>query len=125
MNSTQQKLFKQLLSVPKRQFSLYSYSDRSNPRVFLTISKNGQTLGDLVFELYRNHAPQNVESFVSFATGNNAWGGNYKGLALDRGLPGSVLGTGHVWPCESSASGHRQVDEDLSLRHFKRGQLTL
>ncbi len=57
MNSTQQKVLKQLLAVPKRQFSLYNYSDRSNPRVFLTLSKNGQTLGDLVFELYNKHAP--------------------------------------------------------------------
>ena len=36
-----------------------------------------------------------------------------------------MIGSGHVWPCESNAHGHRQVDEDLSLRHYKRGQLTL
>ena len=125
MNSTQQKAFKQLLTVAKRQFSLYNYSDKANPRVFLTLSKNGQPLGDLVFELYKNQAPENVDSFVSFATGHNQWSGSYKGQTLDRGLPGSVIGTGHVWPCESSSNGARLYDENLSLRHYKRGQLTL
>ena len=125
MNSTQQKVFKQLLFTGKKQFSLYTYSDKANPRVFLTLSKNGETLGDLVFELYKNHAPLNVDNFVSFATGANPWHSTYKGQLLDRGLPGSVIGTGHVLPEESSSNGARLHDEDLSLRHFKRGQLTL
>lgn len=55
MNSN--KGLKQLMSVAKRSFSLYNYTDKSNPHVFFTVSKNGHVLGDLVFELYRNHTP--------------------------------------------------------------------
>lgn len=85
------KVVKQLFSVGKRQFSLYNYSDRSNPRVFLTLSKNGQVLGDLVFELYRNQVPENADNFAAFATGNNSLGASYQGKVLDKGFPGIVL----------------------------------
>ena len=87
MNSS----MKQLFQVGKRQFSLFHYSDRHNPKVFLTLAKNGQQLGDLVFELYENHAPRTVENFLALATGNNALGASYQGTALNKGLPGFVL----------------------------------
>lgn len=54
MNTSTSKGLKQMYSLALREFSLYNYSDKTNPRVFFTLSKNGQTLGDLVFELYRN-----------------------------------------------------------------------
>lgn len=31
--------------------SLYNYSDAANPRVFLDLSKNGKSLGKMVFEV--------------------------------------------------------------------------
>lgn len=60
---------KQMMSVARREFSLYNYTDRANPKVFFTLSKNGQPLGDLVFELYRNHVPAATDNVLAFATG--------------------------------------------------------
>ena len=77
MNSN--KSIKQLFTLYQRQFStsFYNYSDKTNPRVFFTLSKNGQPLGDLVFELYKNHVPQAAENVLSFATGSNDWKASY------------------------------------------------
>lgn len=69
MNTSSKKGFRQVYSLALREFSLYNYTDRSNPRVFFTLSKDGKTLGDLVFELYRNHAPNAAENVLALATG--------------------------------------------------------
>ena len=124
MNSN--KTFKQLMTVAQRQFSLYNYSDKANPRVFFTLSKNGQPLGDLVFEMYKNHVPAAADNVISFATGNNEWKASYTGTVLDKGFPGIVLQGGRATECNSSYNGGRLPDEGLAyMRHHKRGQLTL
>jgi peptidylprolyl isomerase len=124
MNSN--KTFRQLVSVAQRQFSLYNYTDKANPRMFLTLSKNGQVLGDLVFELYKNHVPNAAENVLSFATGSNEWKATYTGTLLDKGFPGLVLQGGKATECNSSITGGRLPDEGLHyMRHHKRGQLTL
>ena len=112
--------------VGKRQFSLYNYRDAANPRVFFTLSKNGQPLGDLVFELYRNHTPSHAENVLSFATGDNKWKASYAGTQLNKGFPGIVLQGGSITECNSAANGGRLPDEGLHyMRHHKRGQLTM
>ena len=57
MQHCSKKILNQLYLQGFRPYSLYNYTDKQNPKVFFTLSKNGQTLGDLVFELYSNHAP--------------------------------------------------------------------
>jgi len=125
MQHCSKKGLKQLYLQGFRQYSLYNYSDKHNPRVFFTLSKNGQTLGDLVFELYSNHAPQSAENVLALATGKNDFNANYKGTVLNKGYPGIVLSGGRVTECNASAAGIRLPDENMNLRHFKRGQLTL
>lgn len=127
MNSTTSKTFKQLLNLTQRQFSLYSFSDRANnPRVFFSLSKNGQPLGDLVFEVYKNHVPNAAENVISFATGTNEWKASYAGTTINKGLPGFALQGGRASECNSSYNGGRLADEGLHyMRHTKRGQLTL
>ncbi len=107
-------------TITKRSFaSLYSYSCKSNPRVYFTLSRDGAKLGDLVFEVYANHVPRSAENFLSFVKGNQL--GSYKGTAFKGGFPGIVLQGGRVTECNASADGTRQPDESLTLRHFKRG----
>jgi cyclophilin family peptidyl-prolyl cis-trans isomerase len=79
----------------------------------------------LVFELYRNHAPNATDNVIGFATGNNHLEASYKGTKLDKGFPGIVLQGGRVTGCNASADGGRLADENMQLRHYKRGQLTL
>ena len=119
------KTLKQFMTIAKKQYSLYNYTDKSNPRVFFTLSKNGENLGDVVFELYKNHVPNATENVISFATGNNDWNASYTGTVLDKGYPGIVLQGGRATSCNASYTGGRLPDEGLNLRHYKRGQLTL
>ena len=60
---------KQLLS--RRGFaSLYNYSSPSNPRVFLTVAKGDNKIGELVFELYSDKQPATTESFRTLCAGS-------------------------------------------------------
>lgn len=102
-------------------FNLYNYTSKENPRVFMTLSKNGSKLGDLVFELYQNHCPETTSNFIAFCNGNNYFKKSYKGTTLDQGMPGIVMQGGKISECNLSAKGHRMYDENLKLRHYKRG----
>ena len=123
--NTKSRLTSQLMFLSRQHYSLYNYSAKSNPRVFLTVSKNGSRLGDLVFEVYHNHTPKTAENFIALATGANALGKSYKGTTFTTGAPGVTLQAGRITECNQSADGGRFVDENLSLRHIKRGQLTM
>ena len=111
--------------IQKRAFSaaLYNYSCTSNPRVYFTLSRDGNTLGDLVFEVYQNHAPRTAENFLAFVKGTSNLG-SYKGTTFTSGFPGIVLQGGRVTECNESAEGGRLVDEALTLRHAKRGVIS-
>jgi len=112
--------------IQKRQFSaaLYNYSCTSNPRVYFTLSRDGNKLGDLVFEVYQNHAPRTAENFIAFVKGTTAVG-SYKGTTFTGGYPGIVLQGGRVTPCNQAADGGRLADEALQLRHVKRGFISM
>ena len=109
----------------KRCFSasLYNYTCKSNPRVYFTLSRDGAKLGDLVFEVYANHAPKTSENFLNFVKGCAV--GTYKGTAFTGGYPGIVLQGGRVTEDNQASDGGRLVDENLNLRHTKRGVISL
>ena len=75
-------------------------------------------MGDLVFELYRNKVPHSVDNILANANGEKS----YKGTALNKGYPGVVLQGGRIG---DACAEVRHTDENLELRHFKRGQLTM
>ena len=70
---------------------MFNYTSKTNPRIYFTVSKNGRNVGDLVFELYANHAPRTAEQIVTLATGKSSGGATYAGTKIDKGLPGFVL----------------------------------
>ena len=111
--------------VTKRSFSaaLYNYSCKSNPRVYFTVSRDGAKLGDLVFEVYANHAPRTAENFLAFVKGCSV--GSYKGTSFKGGYPGIVLQGGRVTECNAAHDGGRLADENLTLRHTKVTDLEL
>ena len=103
--------------------SLYNYSSASNPRVFLTIAQGEKRIGDLVFELYADRQPNTADSFMALADADNdapslIGSGFHHGLS-DFGITGGRLGDDNV-----GSDGTRQADEDTTVRHYKRGQLT-
>ena len=115
---------RQLFNVQRRGFSsLYNYSNAANPRVYLSVSRGEQRVGDLVFELYQEQAPATTESFRTLCAG--AEGQSYAGTTFHQGQSGFGISGGRLGEENLSAFGVRLQDEDLTLRHFKRGQLTV
>ena len=115
---------KQLMNFGKRGFSsLYNYSNAANPRVYLTVAKGDQRLGDLVFELYADQQPGTTESFRALCEG--AEGNSYVGTEFHHGQSGFGISGGRLGEDNVGAFGLRLQDEDLTMRHNKRGQLTL
>ena len=93
--------------------------------MFLTLSKNGKPLGDIVFRLYDTHVPQTANNFMSLITGHNIFKACYKGSTFTKGYPGIVMQGGRVTNDNLAASGTRMLDENLTMRHTKKGQLTM
>ena len=117
---------KQLFNISKRNFatgSLYSYTCASNPRVYLTVAQGEKKVGDLVFELYSERQPATVESFKALCEG--AEGNSYAGTEFHHGQAGFGISGGRIGEENVGAFGTRLMDEDLTMRHNKRGQLTL
>ena len=100
--------------ISRRCFASYNYSAASNSKVFLGVSKDGQEAGKLVFELYDNHSPALAFNFATLASGPLV------GTSLTKAMPGYGVQGGLA-----EADGERLADENLELRHHKRGMLSL
>ena len=56
----------------------------TNPKVFMDINKNGQSLGIIKFELYADQVPKTAENFRSICNGDGEQGYTYKGSGFHR-----------------------------------------
>ena len=109
--------------ISKRTFSsLTNYTSAANQRVFLTVAQGDQRLGDLVFELYSERQPATTESFRQLCEGSEE--GGYTGTTFHQGTSGLGITGGKLGEENVSAFGSRLSDEDMTVRHIKRGQLT-
>ena len=108
-----------LSAFAKRGFSLYNYRAATNSRIFFNVSKAGQSLGELEFELYDNRSPTLAGNFREYAEGTHE-GGSLEGTKLG-GFPGFAVTGGKI---ENNAMP-RLPDENLNTRHYKRGILSL
>mmetsp|Transcript_31651 Transcript_31651/g.42877 ORF Transcript_31651/g.42877 Transcript_31651/m.42877 type:complete len:166 (-) Transcript_31651:60-557(-) len=95
----------------------------------MQISKDGQDIGRMEFELYKNHNPKTVENFRSLCAGDNSMKYTYKGSVFHRLINGFMAqggdftrgnGTGGI-----SIYGDKFPDENMTLRHTKRGMLSM
>ena len=110
-------------AINKRVFSsLTNYTSAANQRVFLTVAQGEQKLGDLVFELYSERQPATTESFRQLCEGSEE--GGYTGTTFHAGTSGLGIMGGRLDEENVSAFGSRLSDEDMTVRHTKRGQLT-
>ena len=112
-----------MLTMNLRAFSAgYNYSASTNPRVFLNVAKDGSDAGRMVFELYENHAPNLATNFAALCTGAGHGSASFAGSGLTNVVPGLGVqgGMGDV-----GATNERLSDENLHLRHHKRGILTM
>ena len=121
-----QKAFKNMRLVQNqaRLFS-YNYQSASHPRVWLDVSRDGQRVGRLNFELYETHTPALAENFTAFATGQAQGHRSYVGTSLHSSVPGQGFQAGTFEGENQGSNNERLADENLELRHHKRGILTL
>jgi len=77
----------------------------------------------MVFELYSEKQPQAADSFAALCEGSE--GNSYTGSEFHMGQTGFGISGGRMGEENVSAFGIRLQDEDLTMRHNKRGQLTL
>ena len=105
-----------------RLFSAVSYSSPANPRVWLSLQKDGADAGRLTFELYANHSPNLAANFLSFCGGGSR---SYAGTSITKGAPGFGVQGGDLDGENGGAGGGRLPDENLELRHHKRGILSM
>ena len=95
-----------LFNFSKRGFSsLYNYSNKSNPRVYMTVAQGDKKLGDLVFELYAEQQPATTESFAALCAG--AEGQSYAGSSFHQGQSGFGISGGKMGEENVSAFGMR------------------
>ena len=95
----------------------------------MQVSRNGENLGKMTFELYKNHNPKTAENFRSLCCGDNTKGYTYKKSHFHRIITGFMAqggdftagnGTGGL-----SIYGAKFPDENMKLRHHKRGMLSM
>ena len=115
-----------LLNLSKRGFtaSAYSYSNPANPKVYLTVARGEEKLGELVFELYADRQPNTAENFQAFCDGQAEGGATFANTEFHHGQHGLGISGGRFGPENVGQHGARLSDEDLTVRHIKRGQLT-
>ena len=107
-----------LFALSKRSFS----TSGANPHVFLSISKAGQSIGNVVFELYADQQPQTSQNFVNLCTAES--GRALTGSQFHHGIPGFGISGGKFGDEDLSTFDVRLPDENLDIRHSRRGLLT-
>ena len=110
--------------LSRRAFgSFVNYRSAGNPRVFLTVARGEQKLGDLVFELYADRQPNTAESFRALCEGVEG-GRSFTGTGFHHGLSDFGISGGRLGDENVGADGTRMPNEDLTVQHYKRGQIT-
>lgn len=103
------------------------YSDKTNPKVFMSVSKDGKHLGKMTFELYKNHNPKTAENFLSICKGSDKL--SYKGSPFHRVIGGFMAQGGDITRGNgtggSSIYGRTFPDENMSIKHIQRGMLSM
>jgi cyclophilin family peptidyl-prolyl cis-trans isomerase len=105
-----------MFALSKRTFAT------GNPQVFLQISKAGKPVGNLVFELFADKQPHTAQNFVNLCTAKE--GHALAGTHFHHGIPGFGISGGKIGDEDVSSFGMRLPDENLDVRHNRRGLLT-
>uniref|UniRef100_A0A915EH61 Peptidyl-prolyl cis-trans isomerase n=1 Tax=Ditylenchus dipsaci TaxID=166011 RepID=A0A915EH61_9BILA len=100
------------------------------PKVFLSLTADGETIGKLVFELETIKAPKTAENFRLLCTGQKGFG--YKGCLFYRVIPQFCACSGDFETNNKNRAGGRSIfddkyfeDEHNDLSHNDRGVLSM
>lgn len=107
---------------------------RVTSKCYMDVTINGEATGRLVFGLYGQGLPRTTANFYSLCAGEKKLGSfgstlHYKGCIFSRIVPGHIAQggdvTGGTSPCGESIYGPTFLDENLKIRHSKRGLLSM
>ena len=115
----------QMRMVAQRRMFSYNYSAATNPKVYLDVTKDGQAAGKLVFQLYENHSPALALNFAAFCNGSADGNKSFVGTTVSKGMPGYGFQAGCLGEENMGAGNERMADENLEMRHHKRGMLSM
>merc|ERR1712023_25086 len=99
----------------------YNYTAASNPKVWMTLTKDGKDAGKLVFELYANHSPALSLNFAAFCNGSADGNKCFAGTSISKGIEGYGFHAGSFGEDNVGAGSEPLPDENLEIRHIKRG----
>ena len=97
----------------------------SNPRCFLDVTADAESLGRIVVELRKDIAPKTVDNFIGLCEHEKGFG--YRGTVFDRVIPQFMIQGGKISdePEKASIYGRRFKDETFELKHTGPGILSM
>jgi peptidylprolyl isomerase len=112
----------------KTLFKFFSkYSHKDNPKVFIKVQKDGQSIGKLVFELYSNLNPKTAANFLSLCKGDKKI--TYKNSIFHRVIPDFMAQGGDITNGNGTGGmsiyGRTFPDENMTVKHIQRGMLSM
>lgn len=103
------------------------HSRETNPRVFLTVAADDQTLGTITIELFSHIVPKTAENFRVLCTGEKGFG--FRDSIFHRVIPSFMCQGGDITNSDGTGGksiyGGKFEDENFDVRHTGPGILSM